>query len=308
MPNQPTTVELLDFREAAITRNFDLIQTDEKDELKIALQVVARLMPSSPSRAKMYANWLRSFKSETSFISSASLKPVDDSFHIFIPDQDGCSLKQAAVQINPQFPGDRRYYIESDIWNAMSPVVKAGLMLHEVIYREARIRGQTNSKITRYFNSLLFTTEIYKSTLPPKDDLIASIKFYVQLLGLVVGDFPEFSVPADFLAEARLLHSEYLRTSFNFDAPFEVSIKATGGVYDNNSGSVKVKLELKELKWIETSEPSNGHDVLSFYGRGSVFDQEGKLICDNVSISLYHDGRADSRFSGAVSVKDCPIK
>ena len=71
-----------------------------------------------------------------------SLKPIDDSGHIFVP--GNCKVEQVANFYN-QFS----IYIVSDIYNAFSTLDKLALIMHEAIYLQERENGIENSKYAR---------------------------------------------------------------------------------------------------------------------------------------------------------------
>ncbi|QDK46932.1 hypothetical protein DOM22_18095 [Bdellovibrio sp. ZAP7] len=92
------------------------------------------------------------------------LTPVNDSGLSFVP--EGCSLKQLAIQQQPIFEQDSRYFISGSLWNKMDGQGKAVLILHEIIYRYALEHGAaTKSSVPiRYFNSLLISDKLKEFT------------------------------------------------------------------------------------------------------------------------------------------------
>ena len=155
------SVELLDFYEARTIRNTQIDLGDTKKDWKSLVQlVIERVRPRSELRYQLYKKWFSSFESEALFLKNADFTQVSDTAHIAVP--RGCQFEQAAVQKTPEFRGDPRYYISADIWAHMNDTQRAGLVLHEIIYREALGYGHTYSSRVRYFLGKLASNEIAK--------------------------------------------------------------------------------------------------------------------------------------------------
>jgi hypothetical protein len=146
-----------------------MLTVDQKLDL-----VFKRIDRLNPQRARLYRGWYADFWKDASLIGGIDLIPVPDTGVGYIP--SGCELKQAALQQDPELPGDKRYTISRDIWTAMDADSQAGLILHELIYREATHQTvpHTNSMMVRYLNGYYSTVEINSATL----------KAYIQLLQL----------------------------------------------------------------------------------------------------------------------------
>ncbi|WP_413575417.1 hypothetical protein ACLVWU_13900 [Bdellovibrio sp. HCB290] len=73
-----------------------------------------------------------------------------------------CTLKQLAIQHEPLFEEDSRYFISRLMWENMWPEDRAALIVHEVLYRLAlQMDPETNSsEKIRYFNALLLSDKI----------------------------------------------------------------------------------------------------------------------------------------------------
>lgn len=152
--NQITRAELLDYYEARVLRNIeiDLGPADKShiDKFYVALD---RLKFFSPVRSRVYAEELKNFEAETQFIPGVELVQIEDEEPTVIP--TGCKIEQLAVQRNPVFPGDKRFVVSKDIWDKLDTTSKAGLILHEIIYREALNYKHKNSVHVRYFNAFI---------------------------------------------------------------------------------------------------------------------------------------------------------
>jgi len=95
--------------------------------------------------------------------------------------EPGCTKEQFAVQIFNIMPDQKRYLINKNIWSAASSRIKAGLVLHELIYRDAvEAEDQTDSDKARYLNAQISSTHF--STITPDEylNLLGSANFFLQ--------------------------------------------------------------------------------------------------------------------------------
>lgn len=166
-----TSVELFDFYEARVTNGRLPIPPNVTDPHAIVLTALKELEKINPSRAHRYQKWAEAFKNEAVFVPDAKLTNIDDTNHIVLPAK--CDIAQIAVQrsIDDEIQTNR-YVVDKKLWDALDPLNQAGLILHEVIYREA-IEGEINeSRAVRLLNSLIFAGDISK----------VSLKAYAKLL------------------------------------------------------------------------------------------------------------------------------
>ncbi|WP_413291068.1 hypothetical protein [Bdellovibrio sp. HCB337] len=230
--NKITSVQFYDHFEAKEKRQMvlDLGAATLSYEKKLDL-LLARVKKINPSRARMYREWWSSFMKEAKFIKGSNLIDIPDTGGGFVP--AGCGLEQLAVQQTVKFPGDSRYTINQDLWDLMDANSKAGLILHELILREATSDevGQTNSINTRYLNAVM-STKAYEKM---------SLKSYIELLQLTqfkVAD-AQGGVPIDISkAEVMFLNDENILsawaisdTQFEFlwdKQVFQAKIRASG--------------------------------------------------------------------------------
>lgn len=148
-----TSVELLDFYEQRqllnLTRDMGPAGTSYKDKIHYVLDRHADL---APYRAKSWGEQADNFESEAVFLSGVVFDQLHDTGDIFIP--SACTFEQVVVQQEPTLPRDKRFKVNKDLWDRLDDENKAGLVLHEVIYREAITYGHTDSIATRYVNGL----------------------------------------------------------------------------------------------------------------------------------------------------------
>lgn len=166
----PNGAELLDYYEGRVIRNFKLNlgppELPVPDKIKILLD---RLAARSPQRAARYRLQYNDFLKEARFLSNIDLGEIGDADPIVVP--AGCKPVPTINQRTPDFPGDPRYIVKLEIWNLLNNDSKAGLILHELIYRELQ---QETSINTRYFNSLLASEQF--ETLDAKTYLEISLR------------------------------------------------------------------------------------------------------------------------------------
>jgi hypothetical protein len=144
--NQIKSVELLDFYEARIKRGItpdlgaDTLSVDDKVALAIS-----RIKGISMQMSEQMAGTTSNFKYQSVFLPGIRLVAVDDSDHLFVP--AGCQQEQTAIQKTPEFPGDKLYNIDQDLWNHMDSNNRAGLILHEAFYHLALTQGKPEDSV-----------------------------------------------------------------------------------------------------------------------------------------------------------------
>ncbi len=170
-----TSIELLDFYEAREYRHIlkDLGDATWSVEQKIQY-VMNRLSRLDPERADRYSKECSSFLDDSVFLPGKELPDLNDSHHLGFP--KGCKVEQIVIATEQRFPEEefwfpqgKKYVINPDLWS--NPLFgtddKAALILHEVIYAEARNQfHHTNSIQVRYFNSYVTSNVIESFTLP----------------------------------------------------------------------------------------------------------------------------------------------
>ena len=176
------SAELFDFYEARSLRKIgtDLGAKSLSVDKKVQL-LISRIQQISPLRATLYRTQAAGFFKETLFLKASELVAVPDSNAIALP--VGCKLEQLAVQREPMFPQDKRYTINQDLWNELDNDSKAGLILHEIMYREARGFGHTTSTYIRYFNTYIAAN--IQTALKTQED----IANYFVMINFAVSDF-----------------------------------------------------------------------------------------------------------------------
>jgi hypothetical protein len=146
-----TSIELLDTYEGRVLKGMQFDVSPETDYLSIARQKIAKLKLLSPLRFLNYSKALESFTQEMVDPSGIQLTDVDDSKHITIP--VNCKIEQLVIQKVPEFPGEKRYTIDGDLWSLMNADQRAATVTHELIYGE--LLNSADSRGVRHLNSLL---------------------------------------------------------------------------------------------------------------------------------------------------------
>ena len=117
------TAELWDFYEARqnnLDWHVDLdVQSQDKDGLKQAVALARmvvrdRWRPVDPVMAEYIDGLLNKFEDETS-LTEYALQRIRD-MNTAIAPAAGCSAEQIAIQQDPKYPGDKRYFIQKSIF------------------------------------------------------------------------------------------------------------------------------------------------------------------------------------------------
>jgi hypothetical protein len=116
--------------------------------------VLNRFAKMDSMRATMYRQWATEFKFEMKEVGE--LGPLADTGSVGVP--KGCQKPFAVIAqkgVTELFPGDKRYLVIIDEWNKLNDTAKAGLILHELAYRDLLQHGWGNSPNARYLNSIM---------------------------------------------------------------------------------------------------------------------------------------------------------
>lgn len=154
-PKRPT-LQLLDYYEAEV---FDQDNISERmnalgnDAKTIFNELIGRLKIGNRSRALRFEQWGKEFF-EANVVNwvEEDLVDIPDSNHEYLP--KACEIKQIAIQEGSY--QNTTYKVNKLLWDNLSPGDQAGLVIHELIYREAKYSGHKNSiKVRRYHRKLV---------------------------------------------------------------------------------------------------------------------------------------------------------
>lgn len=96
---------------------------------------------------------LREQRIEEILFTSAELENIQDSEHLTFP--RGCGVEQLAIRVDKKYPEDPAFIIQKDIWKKLPQIDKAGLILHEAIYKYyVDTYDEINSRNARYYNQM----------------------------------------------------------------------------------------------------------------------------------------------------------
>lgn len=177
--NGRVTTELLDVYEArSLGVQFEL--GGKNNMLEILDHVFNRLSKVSPLRATVYSAMARDLLTkDTQWVSNKQMPVIDDVNLATIPQE--CLLVQVAIQRpldQSNLPNAKTYIIDSEMFNLLDETSKAALVLHEVLYREARYSGVSNSIFTRHLVGLIMSREIKEYNTKTLNQLYGENKVY----------------------------------------------------------------------------------------------------------------------------------
>jgi len=156
------SAELFDLFESRVLYNFKAINQDHQDPLQTALAAAKKIDfggaasdPTVISKGNMSLN-LNQRASDfvqvyTRYINQnlqilppgVGLKPIDDENNLIIP--TSCDPMQLAHYED----NTDKIYASGDIWKFLSATHKAGLLVHEALYKKLRMNGETTSERAR---------------------------------------------------------------------------------------------------------------------------------------------------------------
>lgn len=180
------SIELLDYYEGRVQRGFSYSfgNLSENHLLKID-RILQKLSRVALIRSKKYRELVQSFFSEAVLLPGVDLVDIPDSQNIIVA--KNCKVEQLVIQQEPQLPGDKRYTISKDLWDLMDENQRAGLILHEIIYREAIKWGHENSIKVRYINALIASDILDQMDQKSFNDLLSSLNLPgFDMLGTIV--------------------------------------------------------------------------------------------------------------------------
>lgn len=246
------TYELADYYEARTRRTNKVSielgprELNYQEKVNYALNRMAQV---APHRAKLYQVWFSTFLQETEFVSGEELVDIPDSSLLSIP--KNCKIRQAAVQLADKdiLFGLTRYTINGDIWEQLDSTQKAGLVLHELIYREAIGAGHGSSLRVRYLNSLISSAELNRIYATSSDmevyNLFESLGFkHVDIRGLNV----RIDGPLEKVAEVdddgfKTYETRYRLHSFYENGNMHITRENSGSIFTsiefNPDGTIK---------------------------------------------------------------------
>lgn len=178
--------------------------------------VLKRLENVSYARSHIYRAMIADLLTkDTQWVQNSVMPMIDDVKLTTFP--RGCLLVQVAVQRpleQKNIPNARTYIIDRELFQLLDEDSKAALLLHEVMYREARFSGKEDSIFTRHMVGLISSREILKYDLPRFREVLR--KNGIRCLEMQ---------PAPTLLSVDLTSSEPCGYAQNYRIPFSGKIK-----------------------------------------------------------------------------------
>ncbi|MBS1970928.1 MAG: hypothetical protein JSU04_11510 [Bdellovibrionales bacterium] len=160
-----SSYELLDLYEAKALHRLDLVPPQGTALADIFEQRMKALEGIDATRAALYRGYMASFMAEARFVPNSDFTDIPDEG--FKAPPAGCTLRQIVVQYDIPTPDGVRYMVNQDLWSHLDEENRAGLLIHEFMYREGRF-AQNNFRTSsgvRYFNALVHSTKIARLSL-----------------------------------------------------------------------------------------------------------------------------------------------
>lgn len=142
---------LLDFYEHEVKP-----QSSKKEAVEIATDYLKKLDKVAPYLSAQYLKRLNQISSEIKYAEEIEIIDVPDSKHLFKPLSASCKVVQIAVRNNLATSKDKRFLIRKDLWDALAPVQRAGLLVHEILHEHFTKLGEEHSIKARRVNAVIF--------------------------------------------------------------------------------------------------------------------------------------------------------
>jgi hypothetical protein len=159
-----TSAEVYDLYEAKIRYHFAPdFENATTTEDALAL-ILARIYARDPALGQQVADQLNLFSADSEPItntptSKLQLPPAKDLNAIIVPaDGSGCKIVSTVLQKSLEFPEEKKYYVDQEVWTALGPLQRAAMMTHEVLWGRVRPDDGTigDSTRARYANAKLW--------------------------------------------------------------------------------------------------------------------------------------------------------
>ncbi|MCX6116270.1 MAG: hypothetical protein NT027_01915, partial [Proteobacteria bacterium] len=123
--------------------------------------VFERLKRVDPIRAEKYLAELDHFFDPeiTRFLPQGYRIPTAGDFGDTMTPTN-CTIVQVVANTIPTEPEEPKYWISQPLWDQLNEMVRAGLIIHEIVYNDALLRGHSTSERARYFTFLISSDKI----------------------------------------------------------------------------------------------------------------------------------------------------
>jgi hypothetical protein len=245
--------------------------------------VLGRLAHVAPYRARAYAQAAQNLlNNESAFYSKAVMPVTDDIGVAVIP--EGCEPVQVIVQRNDEdadIPGFSKYLFDRDVFAQLDLDSQAALVLHEVIYREARARGETNSVRARFLNYLILSTSMETMTLEKFNLILSKMKSECLEIAGVSGRYGCKGLPDVYVEQSISWRGVRLKGPLSFASNFDddfMGVHTSAPVIDlTETAKFFVPKTPFSIKAIKTKE------VMDFHSMGQSFESSDSSHFEAVS-------------------------
>lgn len=197
------SIELFDFYEARVMRDWSAEVDFTPDQSKTVLQqaidtaqylIDTRWKTIDPVMATYLSLRLQEFEKDALFVDQPM--PLQDDVAAVIAAPAGCRREQIVIAREPDLNESARYTVRKAYFDhaSFSNLDRAGLILHELLYRLTSVNGAKTSSGVRYMNSLFFANKHSETLVPLKHyfDVMNAAEFpWVGFHGL-----PVYLIPA----------------------------------------------------------------------------------------------------------------
>lgn len=257
------TYEVLDFWEARELQKMHLDLGPETSSMEAKLNyVIERLAKRDTRLAARLGQEIEIFLKRHEIIPRVRFPDTKDAKNIFIPDKN-CELHQLAIRDERYFNGGGQFYfIKHELWQFLSPTERAGLALHEAMYR---LSGrQDDSTSVRYLVGYISSSRMND------DNMLAYMQAVRGALveGALLDIYPsELPIP---YTETQLITSVH---GYELVLDFQSLFPPQLPVYFFENGAVKKAILLSSKKKISLKHSEyriRPGSFISFYQDGAL--------------------------------------
>jgi hypothetical protein len=141
-----TSAQTLDLYEGRVLYGLN-IPVFNKVTMQTQLAHALSIIPKSVR--PLIEGYANSVQQNMRLVHGIDLQPIDDALVVALP--QGCMAEQLA-----NYFSDTNVVVNGDIWDRMSESDRAALILHEAVYKAARLYGATDSQRSRHVVASLF--------------------------------------------------------------------------------------------------------------------------------------------------------
>ena len=153
------------------------LDTDHAGSVKERVEyLLAKIERLNSNRAAKYRMWFASYEQEAEYVPNIQFDRLGDLGLVRIPDV--CNLAQVIFQREPGILNSARYTVNKKLWETLTVLDQAALVMHELIYREfvSSPNFHQTSERSRYFNALVNSKEILKMPLEKYMGILQELK------------------------------------------------------------------------------------------------------------------------------------